>query len=98
MNDIETFKLILEKYQLTKPIPPEVREIIWKSKRRSLVAIFKRAKEYTSVIGIIFFIMYLPNNIGRSLSLRQSTIILYILSLISVIVILYLITFQHLFI
>lgn len=74
-NNIELLEKLLEKYKLRYPLPPDVRRIIMKRKRKDLVAILKRVKRYNRFIGASLFVFFLFRNIGIPLSLYQSAVV-----------------------
>jgi hypothetical protein len=77
-TNIELVEKLLEKYKFTAPIPPDVRQIIIKRKRKDLVAILKKMKRYNRVIGASLFVFFTVKNFGISLSLYQSAVVVFL--------------------
>lgn len=65
-NEIQNFKLALDKYKLTNPIPEEIQQFSIASKKRVFVRIMKTLGKYTLLSGLTLSLYFFIKKIGLS--------------------------------
>ena len=78
INEMKQLQDLLDKYQVTRPIPEGVRRDSLAHKRRYFVTIMKKLDRYSPLLGVFLFIYFLLRKFGIIATLKQCGIILAI--------------------
>jgi hypothetical protein len=85
MNNEEILRQVLEKYKVSMPMNPVVRNHIMKSRRRVLINVFKHYGQYNIIIAAALVLYYPLRKIGIAANLVQSAVIMFTVSAIAII-------------
>lgn len=80
-NEEKNIDRLLEKLKIKSPLTQKNIKEIKRRKRKSLVKIFKEAKQYNPVFGAILFIFFMFKRIGITISFLQSATIMVCVSI-----------------
>jgi len=76
INEMKILQDLLDKYQVTRPVPAGVRRDILAHKRKNFVAIMKKLDRYSPLLGAFLFIYFLLRKFGIIATLKQCGVIL----------------------
>lgn len=76
ISEMKQLQDLLDKYQMTRPIPAGVRRDILAHKRRNFVAIMKKLDRYSPLLGAFLFVYFLVRKFGIYATLKQCGVIL----------------------
>lgn len=79
-NEIEKYQKLLDKLELTRPVPEEVQRYAMKSGDRNLKAILKKTGYYSVFFGILLTLFRWIRSLGINATIFKSKIVLTILS------------------
>lgn len=78
INEMKQLQDLLDKYQVTRPIPEGVRRDILAHKRKNFVAIMKKLDRYSPLLGAFLLIYFLLRKFGIIATLKQCGVIMAI--------------------
>lgn len=79
-KNIETFKRVLEKYQIPEPTPVEARRHAARVKASQFTVILRRAGAYSVIFALVVKIFFTVKKMGIAVTIAQSAIVLAIVS------------------
>jgi hypothetical protein len=74
MNEKISLESLLSEYKFTEPLPPEVRKGMLKSRKKTIVHILKKHRQYGLMTFLILSLFFFARKTGITLTLMKATV------------------------